>query len=298
MDPVESRRKLIHMMGGFGPVVAISLFGWLGSVSILVFVIGYVTLGGILNVRGIRLPVIAALIHGTQRNDERFPTAALEFLLAILIIGTLFHEQWFFPAIGILAFGDGAAGLIGVNWGRTKLPWSRRKSVEGVIAGVTVGILGAMLVTILGMEIHGMFWDYEPLLSRDWWASSLFIGLTFVAIVGGTHLGIRLQHKEAVANTSWVATGIVAVVCWLLAGIPYLLWGSAELPGPLVDYSLFGYNNTDVDNLLYVVIPAALVMILESFLRRHDNLILPFSFLLLNGALLWFDPLGMRPPVS
>lgn len=286
------------MMGGFGPVVSISLFGWLGSVSILVFVIGYVALGGILNVRGIRLPVIAALIHGTQRNDEKFPTAALEFLVSILVIGTLFHEQWFFPAIGILAFGDGAAGLIGVNGGRTKLPWNRRKSVEGVAGGVIVGILGVMLVTILGMEIHGRFWDYEPLLSREWWATSLFILATFIAIVGGTHLGIRLRRQDAVANSSWLATTIVAIGCWLLAGIPYLLWGSATLPGPLIDYGFFGYTNTDADYLLYLIIPAALVMILESFVRRHDNLILPFSFLILNGGLLLLDPLGIRPPVA
>ena len=55
-------------------------------------------------------------------------------------------------AIMILALGDGFATYIGTIYGRHKLPWNNRKTIEGSI-GFAVGAMCALLVLPLPITV-------------------------------------------------------------------------------------------------------------------------------------------------
>ena len=279
------------MLGGLGPPVAVFLFGWVGSVAILLFLLTYIVLGGLFNLRGVRLPVIAGLIENTQRDDERFPLTAVEFLGSILVIGSLLHEFWFFPAIAVLAFGDGAAGLVGVHFGRHKLPWNRKKSWEGLGAGAVTAATGACLLTILGEEMHGERYEAAPVLRAHWIPPSVFIVVAFLAIVGGTaYVARRRTMVTVVAPIGF--TVLAAAAGFVVAAIPLVLHALGWIEnGPLLPIDSVAIVVVP-GFLLYSTVAAVVVMGLETVLRRHDNVALPFTFLFLALLVGYFDPLG------
>lgn len=58
------------------------------------------------------------------------------------------HDCATYVAVAALAFGDGAADLVGSAvkgpvWGGDKLLWGRRKTVAGSVAFVVAGLVGA-----------------------------------------------------------------------------------------------------------------------------------------------------------
>jgi dolichol kinase len=288
-DHQETRRKLIHMLGGLGPPVAVVLFGWSGSVSILLFLLTYIVLGGALNLRGIRLPVIASLIENTQRHTERFPVTAVEFLSAVLVIGLLAPAAWFFPAIGVLAFGDGLAGLIGTHYGRHKLPWNPRKSWEGLGAGSVGGAAGVVLLAYVGDRVDRAGFYAEPLLGAHWLAPSLFIVLAFALIVSGHAYMTKRAAYDLDRQAPRRFTLGAALTGLLLAAIPLVLVAVGTLEnGPVLGSSQAGAFSLGVAT--YGVAAAGITMVLETALRRHDNLTLPAAFLVVFLPLVSVDP--------
>lgn len=82
------------------------------------------------------------------RSEERARGIApgiLYYPLAVLLLILVFrHDEWIAAAVwGILAFGDGAASLIGQALGGPHLPWNPRKSWTGFLAFVLAGTAGA-----------------------------------------------------------------------------------------------------------------------------------------------------------
>lgn len=291
VDHQETRRKAIHMLGGLGPPVAIFLFGWAGSVAILLFLLTYIMLGGILNLRGIRLPVIAGLIENTQRATERFPLTAVEFLASVLVIGSLFHEFWFFPAIAVMAFGDGAAGLVGIHYGRHKLPWNRRKSWEGLGAGIAAGIAGVVVLTLLGVELHERGYEASPLLGSHWVAPVAFIIIAFTSIVGATAVFTR-QRTAANPVAPLTFTLLAAGIGLLVAATPLVLLSMGLIKnGPLVPFDALPMFALPGFLVYYGAAAAVVAMCAETTLRRHDNVAIPFLFLMAMILLAQWDPL-------
>ena len=281
------------MLGGFGPPASVALFGWTASVCILLFVFAYVFVGGWLNLRGVRLPIIAGLIHHTQRHAERMPTAALEFLFSILVLGIWFHEPLFFAAIALLAFGDGAAGLVGANWGRIRLPWNERKTVEGVVAGVAGGILGAWFLLQVGETVHASRFEADPIVPDAWYVTAAFLVFAFVAVVYGTRLVMRLQGVADVSNASTAVVVLTAAGCLAFALLPMAVAAQNGARGPVATL-VSAIDGTAVPTP-YVIVGAAFMMVVESLLRRHDNLVLPLGFAGLVVTAVWLDPLALLP---
>jgi dolichol kinase len=63
-----------------------------------------------------------------------YPVSVLLLILAFPARLDIAASAW-----GILAFGDGAATLVGRRWGRHRLAWNPDKSVEGLLAFVVAG---------------------------------------------------------------------------------------------------------------------------------------------------------------
>lgn len=70
-----------------------------------------------------------------------YPLGILLYPLAVLLLIVAFPERLDIAgsAWGILAFGDGAATLVGRRFGRHALPWNPSKTVEGLCAFVAAG---------------------------------------------------------------------------------------------------------------------------------------------------------------
>src|SRR5205823_4329971 len=77
-----------------------------------------------------------------------FPLGILLYPLAILLLILLFSTRLDIVAAAwaILAFGDGAATLVGRRADGRRWPWNRDKTVEGTIAFIVCGGVGAIVL--------------------------------------------------------------------------------------------------------------------------------------------------------
>jgi uncharacterized protein (TIGR00297 family) len=137
----ELARKTVHM--GVG-LIAFTL-RWLGpwwgalcAVAALVFNLALLPrLGG------------KALLRGHERERGRSIGIVL-YPVAVLLLILVFNRRLEVAAAmwGILAFGDGMAGLVGMALGRRKLPWNPGKSWAGTLAYLVFGTLGAWVLLL------------------------------------------------------------------------------------------------------------------------------------------------------
>jgi len=93
------------------------------------------------------------LAKKTLRSDEidkGYSAGKIAYGAMVLLLILIFHTReymWIVAgAWGIMAFGDAFANLIGVAYGRDKLPWNKDKSWAGTIAFIFFGLFGAALL--------------------------------------------------------------------------------------------------------------------------------------------------------
>lgn len=95
---------------------------------------------------------MAEVLRTTRRPGEDYPWSPVLYTLALVLIATA-HQflglSWAiaFAAYAILGIGDAASALVGVAYGRRRLPWNPKKSLEGTIAG---GVAGFFAGVVLG----------------------------------------------------------------------------------------------------------------------------------------------------
>ena len=68
--------------------------------------------------------------------------------LTVLVLLAIFNRRPEVAAAGwgLLAFGDGAATVVGQRWGRVRLPWNREKSWAGLLAYLGVGWVSVVVL--------------------------------------------------------------------------------------------------------------------------------------------------------
>lgn len=164
----EARRKLVHVGASLAGVVVFLLlpFGW--AIAFACFVIAVISLAHF--VRRKRLKVAPALekatepigdlLDQTRRPHEDYPWAPVSFTLALMVVAAAvtfagIPRSFAFAAFGILGVGDAASALIGVAYGKHKLPWNRRKSWEGTSAGALAGYLAALVFAGVDHAVRG-----------------------------------------------------------------------------------------------------------------------------------------------
>lgn len=95
---------------------------------------------------GIRLPFWSAQLARTRRPEESFSWASIGFLLTLLLLVWVAPIPVALAAAGMLAFGDGFSALVGRAVGRHRIPYNRRKTWEGSLAGFLAGLAGALVL--------------------------------------------------------------------------------------------------------------------------------------------------------
>lgn len=268
----ESVRKAVHVPAGLVPAVFVVLFGYLGSVALAAYLAAYLGLGGVLAVRlHVRLPIVYAGIASTWRGHERFPVAAFEFLVAILVVGVVFPLPVFLAAVALLGVGDGAAAVVGLRWGTRPLPWNPRKTWQGLWAGMLLGAPAAAVMFVAGARVERMLAGGTLLAGDGTVNLALFAAVGTAGVFFGARaacrLGLATRHATAgVHETLMVVAAAALPALVVLRGPPG--WFHAPI---------FTWDVPVAVGVGLVLTVAPWVMLLESRLRRHDNIILPLA---------------------
>src|SRR5438552_363040 len=125
-------RKAIHVGCGF---LALTLT-WLPWSAALAMALVAVAVGAFVLPR-----TLGHRLHRGHEHERGWSPAIVFYAVSVAILVLLFRHHLEFAAAGwaLMAFGDGMATVIGLRWGIHRLPWSPRKSWEGLLAFVAFG---------------------------------------------------------------------------------------------------------------------------------------------------------------
>ena len=141
----EWSRQIFHLFLGLA-IVALLKYGFIDEKIILsVILVGIII--SILS-RKTKIPVIYALLCKFERKKEleKFPGKGIIFyLIGVYAALFLFAKEIAMASIMILALGDSVSHIYGLHFGKTKHPLSRTKFLEGTIAGLIAGFIGAWI---------------------------------------------------------------------------------------------------------------------------------------------------------
>jgi len=172
LPPYNRRlRKLIHILAGF-PALLLRFLPWWGMIVLaLLFLAGTWFLHP-------RHRLVSAFAKPEDRA-RGFLSGVRNYFLSVLLLVVVFGAfNGFYATVGwlALAWGDGAAGLIGGSES-AKLPWSRKKPIVGLLAG----ILGVFIAIIVA----------------SCWSSASCAGLGTVRLVSFAALAIAIGLLES-----------------------------------------------------------------------------------------------------
>lgn len=168
----EMRRKLLHVLTAVVAVPMLLVLPFLWVLALAVVGLGVIVSTWLVErhraLKALMLPQYEELVHKpladvlqkTRREGEDFPWSPVLYTVSLILIG-LAHEtlgmSWTiaFAAYAILGIGDAASALVGVAYGRRRLPWNRRKSVEGTAAGLVAGFLAGVVMAVIPFAFQG-----------------------------------------------------------------------------------------------------------------------------------------------
>jgi len=147
IEKSEIKRKLVHIL--FGVVVVIMLkFGLIGWLHIFFLTIIGIVISFLC--KKYNIPFVNYCLNVLERNENlrKFPGKGVVFYFVGIFLILLFFPNNLdivMAAILILAFGDTAGYIFGVEFGRIKHPFTDKKFLEGMVAGIIAGFLGAII---------------------------------------------------------------------------------------------------------------------------------------------------------
>ncbi|MFA5860256.1 MAG: hypothetical protein WDA16_01035 [Candidatus Thermoplasmatota archaeon] len=154
----EARRKVAHVVTAVLAVPLLLFVPYAWALVLAAAGIGVTSMTWAIERR--RLPPelkgplhepLAEVLRTTRRPGEDYPWSPVMYTLALVLIATA-HQflglSWAiaFAAYAILGIGDTASALVGVAYGRNRLPWNRKKCFEGTIAGLVAGFLAGVVL--------------------------------------------------------------------------------------------------------------------------------------------------------
>lgn len=150
LTSLEFRRQCLHLLFG---VAVIFLLKWqyVNAESLFLLLL----LGGILIFlykKKCKVPLVYKVLHCFERKKHltEFPGRGVFFyLLGIWLVVIFFPEEIAIAGIAILAFGDAVSTLVGSNFGKVRILFKPQKKIEGTLAGILAGFLGALFLTNL-----------------------------------------------------------------------------------------------------------------------------------------------------
>ncbi len=143
MDIVEAelRRKTAHFVGVLWVLASYYLTVTQTMAVLLVFLFLSIISASSYRQK-IKIPVLSNIanhLYSIARQNEKklgMHLGAIYFFASLALVLFITQDlQIFRVAALVLIIGDGMAGIFGVIYGKTKLPWNPDKTLEGSIAG-------------------------------------------------------------------------------------------------------------------------------------------------------------------
>ena len=138
----EIKRQFIHASG-----VVIILLGKIFDPIILIFLCVIIVFFGELIFiidKKVYIPFFSKILRSCRRSEDE--KGYIYFFIGVTMALFLFNFNMNIAnaTIIILVFGDAASTLIGKRFGKIKLPYHKFKTLEGSMAFLIVGFLGAL----------------------------------------------------------------------------------------------------------------------------------------------------------
>lgn len=143
----EFFRQIIHLVVG---IITVILFYYEFITPWTVFLIVLVGLLLSFIVKRIRVPVVSFCLDLWEREEikKTFPgKGMIFFFIGVLLVTKLFERDIALAAIMILALGDSLSHLVGEQFGKIRNIFNgkSKKLLEGTVAGIVSGTIGALL---------------------------------------------------------------------------------------------------------------------------------------------------------
>jgi dolichol kinase len=137
----ELKRQLFHIVTG---IIIVLLFH-LNIITLKLFGI-IIIAGSIISLAWKKdaNPIIGFFLKNFERNGRKAGHGAMWFFIGAFIVLYIFPQNIALASIMILALGDSVSHYVGRFHGRRKHPLNKKRNVEGTIAGVLIGSMGAM----------------------------------------------------------------------------------------------------------------------------------------------------------
>lgn len=148
MYPRENLRQMVHLSGAVLPLIGLFAGSLFLKILVAVSLVSMVILS-YCETRRIRIPIFDSILRELERPREvaEFPgRGAVFYFLGILLALMLFEDKIAYSAIIVTTVGDSASTMVGLNYGKNKLPYNREKSIEGTIAGFIAAFLALNLL--------------------------------------------------------------------------------------------------------------------------------------------------------
>jgi dolichol kinase len=161
----ELFRQLIHASGVF--IVVLSYF-LKPDALILVAVLCLLLVVLLFELdKRYHLPFFSYIFQGCKRRDDEI--GFIYFFIGIILTLILFQFNMSVAnaAILILLFGDSASTIIGKKWGKIKIPYRPKKTLEGSLSFFVVGLAVALtqvpfITAVLGVFFGALVEAYSP----------------------------------------------------------------------------------------------------------------------------------------
>jgi len=143
---VEIKRKLIHLL--LGIIIVTLLFLDIINKIHIFFLIIIAIIVSFLS-KKYKMPIVQHIIQNIERDEnlKKFPGKGIIFyFIGVFLVLTFFPLDIAMAAILVLAFADSVGHLFGIKFGKIKHPFVSTKFIEGWVAGLIAGFVGAFII--------------------------------------------------------------------------------------------------------------------------------------------------------
>lgn len=149
----EFQRQLIHLLTGTALIFLIRTAGNLALTVLLLLLALYVLTSAVIVMNKLPHSLSTFLCRWGRLSKQKVPLqGTIMILYGTTVSFILFPEEIFYASLAIVTFGDSIATAVGVLIGNHKLPYSKKKTVEGTVSGT----IAAFLVSSFGMKVRAV----------------------------------------------------------------------------------------------------------------------------------------------
>lgn len=168
----ELFRKSIHICSAFVPL----LLWWNRPVTLILLLAAILiyTVCEFFRLKGHRIPLVSKITEtaARKRDENRFVLGPVTLCAGILLTALIFPHVNATMGIFALAFGDGLASVGGTLLGKTKLPLTKGKTLEGsltcwIAVFIALWIYSGNLICPLILATAAMILEMLPLFDFD-----------------------------------------------------------------------------------------------------------------------------------